>query len=435
MHIRVYDPILDRLKGLHPKLIDLTLERVERLLAALDHPERRIPPVVHVAGTNGKGSTLAYLRAMAEAAGMRVHVYTSPHLVRFNERIRVAGQLIGDAELAEVLEICEGANAGQPITFFEVTTAAAFLAFARHPADLCLLETGMGGIGDATNILARPALTLLSSISFDHEAFLGDTLASIAANKAGIIKPGVPCLSVAQPSEAMAVIGDYAQARGAPLLFEGRDWRVASTPAGMRVETDGRALDLPRPALPGSHQIGNAGLAVMAALTLNKHRALPRRLYDDAIAAGLLRVEWPARLQRLRRGPLVDGLPAGWELWLDGGHNPGGGAVLARMAEEWSADGRPLDIVVGMRDTKDAGGFLRPFAGRVRAMRTVGIPGEAHVIEPDRLAAIARAAGLDAHPAASVAAALADLAQQPDPARLLVCGSLYLAGIVLAENG
>jgi len=433
----VVDAILERLKRLHPKLIDLALDRIERLLAALGHPEDALPPVVHIAGTNGKGSTLAYLRAIAEAGGLRVHVYTSPHLVRFAERIRVASTIVGEDELAAILEECERANAGAPITFFEVTTAAAFLAFARHRADLCLLETGLGGKYDATNVLPRPALTLLSPISFDHEAFLGNTLAAIAGEKAGIIKRGVVCLSAAQAQAAMAVIAARAEALAAPLSVEGRAWRTSPTATGIRFEQAGRTIELPPPSLPGAHQIGNAGLAVAAARALDGMGALPGGIDAAALGAGIARVEWPARLQLLTRGLLVASLPKEWELWLDGGHNPAAGEALARMADEWAARGGapPLDLVMGMLDTKDARGFLAPFAGKVRTVRTVVIPGEAHAVPAEALAASAAAAGLSARPSPGVAEALADLARAAGPARVLVCGSLYLAGTVLAQNG
>ncbi len=441
MHVRAYDPILDRLNGLHPKLIDLALDRIERLLAALGHPEEKLPPVVHIAGTNGKGSTLAYLRAMAEAAGMRVHVYTTPHLVRFNERIRLAGELIGDLEFAAALEECERANAGQPITFFEITTAAAFLAFARHPADLCLLETGLGGETDATNVVSRPALTLLTTISFDHQAYLGNTIAAIASAKAGIMKRGVTSIAAAQDADALDVFAARGAALEAPLLVEGRDWRVTPTADGLRVAYRGRALDLPRPNLPGAHQVLNAGLATAAALELNRLDILPRTLDDAAIAQGLTHADWPARMQRLVRGPLVDRLPAGWELWLDGAHNPAGAQTAAAMADAWAGEPNrlPLDLVVGILDTKDARGMFAPLAGRVRRMRTVTIPGAPHALSADALATIAAANGLPARAAGSVDAALCELvAAHGDanrPARVLICGSLYLAGAVLAENG
>ncbi len=437
----MYDTILSRLNKLHPKLIDLALDRIERLLAALGHPEEKLPPVVHIAGTNGKGSTLAYLRGMAEAAGMRVHVYTSPHLVRFNERIRIAGGLISDAELAALLEECERVNAGQPITFFEITNAAAFLAFARHPADLCLLETGMGGEFDSTNVIKQPALTLLTTISFDHQAYLGNTLAAIAHAKAGIMKRGVTSIASAQNAEALDVFTARGAALNAPLFVEGRDWRATPIPTGLHVDYRGRALDLPRPNLPGGHQIGNAGLATAAALELDRMGILPKRLDEAAIATGLQHAEWPARMQRLTRGPLVDALPPGWELWLDGAHNPAGAQTVAAMAEAWSKEANPLplDMVVGILDTKDARGMFAPLAERVRRMRTVTIPGAPHAVSGEALATIAAANGLPARAADSVSAALGELiathGNLSRPARVLICGSLYLAGSVLAENG
>ena len=415
------DAILERLKRLHPKVIDLALDRVQGLLVSLGDPHRRLPPIAHIAGTNGKGSTLAVLRAMAEAAGQRVHVYTSPHLVRFAERIRVAGDIVGDDELALLLSECETANAGRPITFFEVTTAAAFLAFARRPADLCLLETGLGGRFDATNVVDRPAVTLLSSISLDHQAYLGDTLSSIAFEKAGIIKPGVPCVSSRQTPEALAVIEGRAAELGAPLLLDGRDWRLE----GAAFTFGERRITLGEPSLPGPHQRRNAGLAAAAACILD--------LPVAAIAAGPAAAQWPARLQRLTRGPLVDLLPPGWELWLDGGHNPGAGEALARhIGAAWTD--RPLDLLVGMLDTKDNRGFLCPLRPLARRMAAVAIPGEAHAIPALSLAETARDLGFESQAAGDAAAAIEAMAQQSEPARILICGSLYLAGTILAEN-
>ena len=425
MSCRPYDAVLERLKGLHPKVIDLALDRVERLLAVFDHPEQQLPPVVHIAGTNGKGSTLAYLRAMMEAAGRTVHVYTSPHLVRFSERIRVAGHIIGDDDLTALLEECERRNGGQSITFFEITTIAAFLAFARTPADDCLLETGMGGRVDATNVIACPALTILSSLSLDHQAFLGNTLAAIAGEKAGILKPGVPCVCAAQPHEALAVIIARAQEQGVPLFVEGRDWSVEETSAGIHFVWGDRQLDLPHPALLGPHQIHNAGLAVAAALVLGY-------LPDHAMAEGLRTIEWPARLQRLTQGPLAETLPSGWELWLDGGHNPSAGEMLAQVAEGW-AD-RPLDAIVGMINTKDSIGFFTPLVPHIRSLRTVTIPGEPNTQTADEVAQAARTAGHTAESSEDAAHALAGLVHQEGPARILICGSLYLAGTILAKN-
>ncbi len=423
------DPVLDRLKTLHPKVIDLSLDRIRRLLGALGDPQRRLPPVVHVAGTNGKGSTVAFLRAMLEAAGLRVHVYTSPHLVRFHERIRVAGALIGDDALAALLEECERANAGQPITFFEVTTAAAFLAFVRTPADVVLLETGLGGRLDATNVVDRPAVTAITRISYDHRQFLGDTLTAIAGEKAGILKPGVPAVFAPQPEEeATRTLAARAAAVGAPVAA----WTVTPDGDGFRFDSATVHRRLPRPGLAGAHQITNAGVA----LACLDH--LPWTIDDATAARGLAAVEWPARLQRLTRGPLVESLPAGWELWLDGGHNDSAGEVLAAHAAGWSADKRPLDLIYGMLSSKEPAEFLAPLAPHVRRMRTVAIPGEDAALPPQAIATAGQAAGIaDTAPADSVAAALESLrlAGGGEPARVLICGSLYLAGTVLAENG
>lgn len=423
------DPVLDRLKTLHPKVIDLSLERMHRILAALGHPERRLPPVVHVAGTNGKGSTVAFLRAMLEAAGHRVHAYTSPHLVRFHERIRLGGRLIDDGALAALLEEVEAANGGAPITFFEVTTAAAFLAFARDPADAVLLEVGLGGRLDATNVVERPAVTAISRISSDHRQFLGETLEAIAAEKAGILKPGVPAVFSPQPVAGVtALFHRRAAALGAPVAR----WRVEPrADGGFRFEDARWALDLPAPGLSGAHQIVNAGLAVAAL------GALPLPVDAAAVAAGLARVDWPARLQRLTRGPLPGRLPPGWELWLDGGHNDSAGEVLAAQAAAWARaePGRPLHLIYGMLTTKRPEEFLAPLAPWVRSLRAVHIPGEEASHSAADAAAAARTAGIvDAGPAVSVEAALDGLAAAA-PARVLICGSLYLAGSVLADNG
>jgi dihydrofolate synthase/folylpolyglutamate synthase len=423
------DLVLERLTRLHPKIIDLSLDRTWRLLERLGHPERRLPPVVHVAGTNGKGSVIAYLRAMAEAAGRRVHVYISPHLVRFHERIRLAGRLIGEPGLLALLEECEAANGGEPITFFEITTCAAFLQFAREPADLLLLETGLGGRLDSTNVVDRPLATVLMPISFDHMQHLGDTLAKIAFEKAGILRPGVPAIVAAQPDEAMAVFEARAAELGVPLVRHGRDWRIEAVDGGLRFRDSSGERRLPRPALPGDHQIENAG-AALACLPFLGHLGID----EAAQARGLATVDWPARLQRLKQGPLVEHLPEGWEIWLDGGHNQAAGEMLAGFAAGWRD--RPFHIVFGMLNSKDPVAFLKPLAPLARGLQAVAIGGGHSSLAAEEAAAAARAAGIAAETARSVDAALDRiLATEPGPARVLICGSLYLAGVVLAENG
>ena len=420
------DLILARLAGLHPRVIDLSLDRIERILAALDHPERRIPPVIHVAGTNGKGSTQAMIRAGLEAAGARVHAYVSPHLARFHERIRLAGTLIDEDLLAATLEECERANAGRPITFFEITTAAAFLAFSRVPADYTLLEVGLGGRLDATNVVARPRLGVITPVSIDHTQFLGETLAQIAAEKAGILKPGVTCIVAPQPPEARAVIEARAEALGAPLRIGRQDWDSHAERGRMTFLDQRGLLDLPRPALPGPHQIVNAGTAIAALRELGFGEA--------EAAAAVTRVEWPARMQRLRHGPLVAlAEAAGCELWLDGGHNPAGGEAVAATLAEMPA--RPTHLVCGMLNTKDVQGYMRPLAAEAASLTAVPIPGAEATLPAEATAAAARAAGLKATTAADAEHAIADLAARHPGARILICGSLYLAGEILRRNG
>lgn len=409
------DPILERLTRLHPKLIDLSLDRVERLLGKLGRPHLALPPVVHVAGTNAKGSVIAMMRAALEAAGYKVHVHTSPHLVRFNERIRLAGALIGDEALKEILEECETENAGDPITFFEITTVAAMLAFSRAPADIVLLESGLGGRLDATNVVADPLLTIITPVSLDHQQFLGETLAEIAAEKAGILKPGVPCVMAAQMHEARDVILAKAAAIGAPLFMEGRDW-----------PTD---RPVPKPSLPGPHQIHNANLALSALENLTNFQ-----VGGKALKRGFGHVDWPARLQRLERGALAGLLRPDQELWLDGGHNAAaGGAIRDWLAGE---DLKPLHLVMGMLNSKDPAAFLAPLKDRIASLRAVAIPGEAASLSADELVAEAGILGLAAKAAPSVAMALGEITRdEPGPGRILIAGSLYLAGKVLAENG
>jgi len=426
------DRILERLTALHPKIIDLSLGRVNRLLAALGHPERRLPPVIHVAGTNGKGSVVAFLRGMFEASGRRAHVYTSPHLVRFHERIRIAGTLIDEDRLAALLSECETANAGAPITFFEITTAAAFLAFARTPADVTLLEVGLGGRLDATNVIDAPSVTVITPVDLDHQQFLGDTLAEIAAEKAGILKPGVPAVIAAQPAEAEAAIAARAKALAVPLYRFGHEFRATAISDGFRYESPARRLDLPPPALVGPHQIENAAVAIAALEQFDGSAFDP-----GVVASGLAAATWPGRLQRLRQGPLVAQLPPGAELWLDGGHNPSAGRALARVLDGWK--GRPIHLIVGQLSTKDTEGFLAPLAPHVAGLVAVTVPGSHDARPAAAIAAIAGRLGIAAQTAPTVADALARIAAPSSPAgepgRVVICGSLYLAGHVLNENG
>lgn len=412
------EPIIARMHALHPKLIDLSLGRLEALLARLGHPERNLPPVIHVAGTNGKGSTCAVLRAVAEAAGQRAHVYTSPHLVRFHERIRLAGKLVSDEALAAALEEVERVNGDTPITVFEITTAVALLLFSRVPADVLVLEVGLGGRFDATNVVRDPAVTAIASISMDHMDFLGNNIASIAFEKAGIIKPGVPCATGAQHPDALSVIAARAAELGAPLLARGAAWEVDA--AGYRDALG--AIPLPRFGLPGAHQPDNAGIAMAALRAWN-----PSWLTDAACAEGVATARWPARLQRLH-GRLAP--PAPWELWLDGGHNEGAGRALAETLSGWRD--RPLHLLVGMKQGKTAEGFLAPLiplATTLTAIREVG----QHLAMPvEEIIAASHGA---ARPGPDLATALPQLLAGAAPGRILVCGSLYLAGEVLKADG
>ena len=416
------DVVLDRLMTLHPKVIDLVLTRVERLLDALGHPEARIPPAVHIAGTNGKGSTLAMLRAGLEGAGDRVHAYTSPHLARFHERIRIAGELIAEEDLAALLSDCEAANGGEPITFFEITTCAAFLAFARTPADWTLLEVGLGGRLDATNVVT-PRLAVITPVSMDHEAFLGDTLAAIAGEKAGILKRGVPCVVGPQADEALEVIEARAARLGAPLHVHGQHWHVAEEAGRLVFQDEDGLMDLPLPRLIGRHQVENAGIAIAALRLLGRAEGAEAAMRDAV---------WPARLQRLRTGPLVD-LAGTAELWLDGGHNPAAGAALAEALGRLPP--RPTFLVCGMLNTKDAAGYMAPLAAVARELHAVEIPGEPNTLSAAETAAAADRAGLPNRRAESVEAAIAAIVARDPAAWILICGSLYLAGHVLRSNG
>jgi dihydrofolate synthase/folylpolyglutamate synthase len=428
--------LLERLKALHPQSIDLSLGRIERLLAALDHPERRLPPVVHVAGTNGKGSLIAFVRAIAEALGRRVHVYTSPHLVNFHERIVLAGPEgaapIAEDRLVECLARAEAANAGELITLFEITTAAAFLGFAENPADLLLLETGLGGRLDATNVIDKPLATAITPISIDHVSFLGNTLASIAGEKAGILKPGVPCIVARQEAEALQVIKARAEAVDAPLHVFGCDWDVFEQHRRLIFQTASRLIDLPLPRLNGRHQIDNAGAAIATASV-----AFGDDLTVDALKRGLTHAEWPARLERLPAGALYAYVGEGTEIWLDGGHNAAGGQAIAHaLAEFEERVPRAVHLIWGMMETKDAHAFIAPFKGLIERVYTVPVPNEANAFSAEALAEIASSEGFEVTAANSVPhALLQSRAALRRSGRVLICGSLYLAGHVLKLHG
>jgi dihydrofolate synthase / folylpolyglutamate synthase len=431
------DQLIARLSALHPRQIDLSLDRMHRLLAALDHPERQLPPVIHVAGTNGKGSTIAYLRAILEAAGLRVHAFTSPFLVRINECYRLGrnhgGVLVDDDELRGTLEHCERANKGQPITIFEIETAAAFCLFARHPADVVLLETGLGGRLDSTNVIDAPLATVIAPVSMDHTEFLGNTLTEIAGEKAAIIKRKKPVVCAEQSPDALAVIEAQANRMRAPMHAAGQQWHV-SVERGRLVYQDERGLmDLAAPKLFGRHQFDNAGLAIATLRAIDAFKiGLP------AFEAGIVNAEWPARMQRLVSGALVEQGPPGCEIWLDGGHNAEGGRVAAAaLGDLEERVSRPLVVIAGMMANKDAGAFLANFAGLTRHIMAVPIPSRGHAMPPDRLADAARALGMRVENAPSVEAALQALSRlaYEVPPRILITGSLYLAGHVLAVNG
>jgi dihydrofolate synthase / folylpolyglutamate synthase len=423
----VSDAILTRLLELHPKIIDLSLDRMHRILERLGHPEQDLPPVIHIAGTNGKGSTQAFLRATLEAAGLTVHAYTSPHLVKFHERIRVAGDLISEPALSALLEECEAANGGAAITFFEITTAAAFLAFARTPADSLLLEVGLGGRLDATNVIATPAACAITSIGLDHQQFLGDTIDLIAREKAGIIKRGIPCVLGPMPEEARSAMEDVAERVRAPLSIAGQDWDCFEQNGRMVFQDGDGLLDLPLPKLPGPHQISNAGIAIAILRSLKD-----LRITEDHIATGLQTVTWPARMQRLKGGALSRLLPEASELWLDGGHNADAGVALAQALKAMPP--KPLIIIWGMLNTKDATQFFRPLASLADHVVTLSIPNEANAISAEQLANTVRSLGTEASTAEGVTNAVRQASSLKPAARILICGSLYLAGHVLAAE-
>ena len=417
------DLILERMMALHPKIIDLTLDRMWKLLDALGNPQDKLPPVIHIAGTNGKGSTLAMLRAGIEGAGLTAHAYTSPHLARFHERIVLAGELITEEHLTEVLDECYAANNGETITYFEITTCAGILAMSRTAADYTLLEVGLGGRLDATNVVARPALTVITPVSYDHPQFLGETVAEIAGEKAGIIKRGVPLIMSGQSEDAAEVIEAKAASLGAELIAQGQHWHVSEERGRLVYQDETGLLDLPAPALMGAHQFQNAG----AALAGLRKLGLPEASYEAAVT----QATWPARMQKLSKGPLIDTAPTA-ELWLDGGHNAACGATLAEAFTRLPK--RPTYMICGMLNTKDIAGYLAPVVPHITALHAVSIPGEANTLPAATTAKAATDAGLKAKAAERVAAALRQITAEEPNARVLICGSLYLAGHILREH-
>lgn len=417
------DAILARMMALHPKIIDLTLDRVWRLLAALDNPQDKLPPVIHIAGTNGKGSTQAMIRAGLEGWGKSVHAYTSPHLARFHERIRLAGDLISEDHLTQVLDECYSANGDESITYFEITTVAGLLAFSRTPADYTLLEVGLGGRLDATNVIT-PEVSVITPISIDHEQFLGNTLAKIAGEKAGIIKRGVPVVVGPQAEEAMEVIEDTAMRLGAPVIAYGQHWHVHEERGRLVYQDERGLLDLPLPNLMGAHQIQNAG----AALAVLRHLGAD----EAACEAAVVGAQWPARMQRLKTGPLVE-IAGAAELWLDGGHNAAAGIALADVLANLPK--RPTHLICGMLNTKDVTGYLRPLAAEATSLTAVSIPGEAATLSAEETEAAAKSVDLQADTAENVTEALKAILARDPSSRVLICGSLYLAGAILRENG
>ncbi len=426
------DEILKRLLVLHPKIIDLSLGRMNRLLERLDNPQNKLPPVIHVGGTNGKGSTIAVLRSIIEAAGLSVHSYTSPHLVRFHERIRLSdaggSSYIGEPELSSLLKECEQANGAEPITFFEITTAAAFLAFSRQPADYLLLEVGLGGRLDATNVIDKPAASVITPVSIDHQQYLGETLSEIAGEKAGILKRNVPAIIASQFAEAADIIRSVGARAGARMFFAEEDWHCYEEHGRLVYSDENQLLDLPLPALPGTHQIGNAGTAIAVLQQLRDDR-----INHKHIATGLKTVKWRARMQRLENGPLYAWAPFNSEIWLDGGHNAAAGRAIAQaMAEMNDSNPRPLILIIGMLNTKDPIGFFESFEGLASVAITVAIPGEENALSAEVLANIANQAGIDALPVADIKEALNRADEFEASPRILIGGSLYLAGQVLA---
>lgn len=424
------DAILNRLLSLHPKIIDLSLDRMERILGMLGNPERKLPPVVHVAGTNGKGSTVAYIKSIFEQAGLKVHCYTSPHLVKFHERIYVEGETIAEEKLSALLEECETANGSNPITFFEITTAAAFLAYSRTPADYLILEVGLGGRLDATNVIPKPALSVITTIDYDHQQYLGNTLTAIAHEKAGILKSGVPAVIGAQPDEARAEIERVAENAGSPVFIANQDWQSYEQHGRLVFQDQNGLLDLSLPQLKGRHQVDNAGNAIAAIRVLDDPR-----IAETHIEQGLKSATWPARMQRLGEGALTGLISKDAELWLDGGHNPSAGRAIARAFSDINdRHSRPLVLIWGMLNTKDAASFIEPFAGLAQRVVTITIPDEPNAVPADELAEIARSRNLSAETATSLTKALGQALLTTPAPRILICGSLYLVGHVLSVH-
>lgn len=422
------DAILMRLLKLHPKIIDLSLARMEKILVKLGNPQDRLSPVIHIAGTKGKGSTLAFIKAILEAAGLAVHAYTSPHLVRFHERIRVAGELISEEQLSALLEECEAVNGAEPITFFEITTAAAFLAFSRVPADYLLLEVGLGGNFDATNVISKPAVTVITSLGLDHQQYLGETIQEIAFAKAGILKRDIPGIIGPQEEAARQTVEAIAEKIGAPLKIANQDWQAYVQHGRLVFQDENGLLDLPLPALPGAHQVDNAGNAIAAVRALND-----KRITEDHFAKGMTAVTWPARMQKLGQGRLRDLVSQDTELWLDGAHNALASSVIAQTLREMNVKSpRPLIIIWGLLNTKKPGDFIANFKDMAQHVFAITIPDEANAISAEDLAQEATEQGFAATAASSVQNALEQACKLHPAPRILIIGSLYLAGHVLA---
>lgn len=424
---------LERLEKLHPKVIDLSLERLAGLLKTLNNPEYKLPPIIHVAGTNGKGSTISMLKAIHNAAGRFTHIYTSPHLVRFTERFIIANKEIEQSILDEILLECEIANGGKSITLFEITTAAGFLAFSRYKADLLLLEVGLGGQFDATNVVANPILSIITPISLDHQHYLGDTLNKIAYEKAGILKPNIPAIIGPQHPDALAVIELKARETNSPLYIYKRDWNITETKDSMKFEVGSSVKHMEKPSLKGHHQVQNAGIALAAVNYLNEYFPIS----NTEIQQGLKNTYWPARLQKLTTGPLIDPLPSQVELWLDGGHNQSASLAVARTLIDWKTNDPLITVhlVFGSLNNRDTIDLLTPFIGIIQLIKTVSIPGQLNTSDPNTTATLAVSLGLNATAAPDINAAVTDIVTATTGKRIIiVCGSLYLAGSILTDH-